>query len=605
MKKSTLLFFILPLLLVAGCRSANNQNSNAAATPNPPFVGEAPAEAYVFEGEPGIYGGQLVLATPSDMKSFNIVTATEVSTTDILWYHVFRCLVDYRNGDATPAYDSGLCSKWEASPDTKQWTFTLRQGVRWSDGAPFTADDVVFTYEAVIGEKESSIRDVFNEGADASGKPLFPAIEKLDDYTVRFTLNLPNAAFLDNIFNLYLVPKHKWETVWRAGKISEAMGLETNPADIVGLGPFRFKERVADQRIVLERNPYFWKVDKKGQRLPYLDRLIFVITKDFNVITAKFEAGELDVMDSIRAEDFAVVKRLESPDIVVEDIGVSTASYWMTFNQNTGVNPKTGKPYLPLWKQKIFRDQKFRQAVSYAINREGLANTVFTGRAVPIYSIITPGDKAWYADEIMKYPHNPELARQLLGEIGLADRNGDGFLEDADGHTVEFAINTNTNNSQRVSTGAFVVKNLQDVGIKASLAPVDFNLITTMMESTYNFDCILLGWRAGVPPGPPNVKNILLSSARNHTHFPAQQTPSTDWEARIDELVKKIDETLDLAERKRLFAEIQRLWSEQMAEINLVAEREGVAYKNRFGNLKPTPLAPRLTWNCEEIYVRK
>lgn len=591
-------------MLFAACGRTTSPPA-VTGTPNPPFEGEPPAEPHIFQGEPGVYGGQMVLASPSDMKSFNVVTATEVSTTDILWYHVFRCLVDYRNGDQTPGYDAGLCARWEASPDARQWTFYLRKGVRWSDGAPFTADDVVFTYNVVIGEKDNSIRDVFNEGAGEEDKPIFPDLQKLDDYTVRFTLHQPNSAFLDNVFNLYLIPKHKWEQTWRAGKLSEAMGLDTDPKDIVGLGPFRIKERVADQRVVLERNPYFWKVDKKGQRLPYLDRLVFVITPNFNTITAKFEAGELDVMDRIRAEDFALIKRMENPEVVVQDIGVSTNTYFMALNQNPDTNPRTGKPYLAPWKQKLFREQKFRQALSYAINREGLANTVFTGRAVPLYSIVTPGDRAWYADDIQKYPYDKERARQLLAEVGLKDTNGDGFLEDAEGHTVEFTINTNTNNSQRVSSAAFVAQNLREIGVKATSVPIDFNTLVTMMESTFNFDCILLGWRSGVPPGPPNVKNIILSSARNHTHYPAQKTPSTPWEARLDELMMKIDVTLDLAERRRLFAEVQRIWSEQLPEINLVAELEGVAYKNRFGNIFPTPFAPRVTWNAEEIYVKR
>ena len=602
MKSIAVTLFLLSLLFGASCKSGR---PTTAGTPNPPFAGEAPEEAYVFQGEPGVYGGQLVLGAPNDMKSFNIVTATEVSTTDILWYHVFRCLVDYRNGDPTPDYDDGLCSKWEATPDARQWIFTLRKGVRWSDGEPFTADDVLFTYATICDEKvDSSVRDVFNEGTDEHDKPVYPDLQKLDDYTVRFTLHQPNAAFLDNIFNLYLIPKHKWEQTWREGKLNEAMALDTDPKEIVGLGPFRIKERVADQRIVLERNPYFWKVDKKGQRLPYLDRIIFVITPNFSTMTAKFEAGETDAIDRIRAEDFALVKRMESPEVRVQDIGVSTNTYWLTFNQNTGVNPKTGKPFLEPWKQKLFRNQKFRQAVSYAIDREGLANTVFTGRAVPIYSIITPGDKAWYADNIQKYPYNAELAKQMLAETGLRDANGDGFLEDAEGHTVDIRILTNSNNSQRVSTAAFVARNLQAIGIKATSTPIDFNTLVEIMESTFNYDAMVLGWRSGVPPGPPNVKNIILSSAQNHTHFPNQKTPSTDWEARLDELVKKIDETLDLAERKRLFAEVQGIWSEQMAEINLVAELEGIAYKNKFGNIMPTPLAPRLTWNAEEIYIK-
>lgn len=609
MKKFILFFLIAAITMASSCGPPIPPNTG---NPDPPFQGEVPQDAYRFEGEPGIYGGQLVMAQPNDMQKFNVITADDVASLDVLWYHVFRCLVDYRNGGDNPDYDLGLCTKWEVTPDAKEWTFYLRKGVRWSDGQPFNADDVVFSYDVVRDQihegnnrVQTPIADIFNEGKDASGKTLYPELQKLDDYTVKFKLHQPNGAFLDNVFNLWLIPKHKWEQVWRDGKFNEAMGITEDPGNVVGLGPYRIKERTAGQRIVLERNPYFWKVDKTGQRLPYLDRIIFIITKDFNTITAKFEAGEIDVMDRVRAEEFSHIKRMESPDVKVEDIGVSLDTYWLTLNQNTGVNPKTGKPFIEVWKQKLYRDQKFRQAISYAIDREGLANTVFAGRAVPLYSITTPGDKAWYSDDVMKYPYNKDLARQMLAELGLKDSNGDGFLEDGEGHTVEIVLNPNAGNSQRVSTAAFLVKNLQDVGIKCTSNPLDFSLISQMLSATFNFDAIVLGWRSGVPPGPANVKNTLLSSGQNHAFFPQQKAPSTEWEARLDELVKKIDETADQAQRKQMFAEVQRIWSEQMAEINLVSERVAIAYKNKFGNASPTPLPPRFTWNSEELYIKR
>ncbi|MEW6127119.1 MAG: ABC transporter substrate-binding protein [Acidobacteriota bacterium] len=606
MKKSLYTILIALLIFAASCASCSPKPPKSTNAPNPPFEGETPQEAYQFPGETGTYGGQLVMASPDDMQKFNIVTADDVPSTFVLWYHVFRCLVDYRNGANPPDYDPGVCTKYEASPDAKEWTFYIRKGVRWSDGQPFTADDVLFTYEVIKDERvQTPIRDIFTEGKDASGKATYPELQKIDDHTVRFKLTKSNGAFLDSIFNLWLIPKHKWEQAWREGKFNDAMKISDDPKDVVGLGPFRIKEYTSGQRVVLERNPYFWKVDKQGQRLPYLDRIIFVIAKDFNALTAKFQAGEIDVMDRVRAAEFTLVQKMESPEVKVEDIGISLNPNWITLNQNTGTNPKTGKPYVEAWKLKLYRNQKFRQALSFAIDREGLANTVFAGRAVPIYSIITPGDKTWYSDDIMKYPYNKDLAKQLLAELGLKDTNGDGFLEDGEGHTVGINITTNASNSQRVSTAAFIVKNFQDVGIKAISNPSDMKVIREALSSTFMFDAIVLGWSTGVPPGPPNVKNTLLSSAQNHSFFPLQKSPSTEWEARIDELIEKIDETADQTERKRLFAEAQRIWSEQMAEINTVAEKVGIAYKNKFGNVLPSPLDPKFSWNSEELYIKK
>ncbi|HZM88491.1 MAG TPA: ABC transporter substrate-binding protein [Blastocatellia bacterium] len=592
------------MIVAAGCRGS--APGGVTGTPNPPFLGEPPQDVYTYTGEPGIYGGALVLSTPDDPKTFNIILASDTATADVLWYNVYRCPVDYRNGGDPPDFDPGLCTKWEATPDAKTWTFYLRRGVRWSDGEPFNADDLIFTYNVLVDKNvKSPAREVFIEGRDESGEAILPELEKIDDYTVRFKLHNPNASFLDVIYNLWLIPKHKWEQTWKTGQFTSAMTLPEDPSNIVGLGPFRLKEYVSGQRVVLERNPHFWKVDSRGQRLPYLDRMVFVIAKDFNTVQSKFQAGEIDVMPRVRPQDYALVKRMESPEIKVEDVGTTLDSNWLVLNQNTGNNPKTQKPFVERWKQRLFRDQKFRQAVSYAINREALANTVFSARAVPIYSFVTPGDKLWFSDDIMKYPYDPARSKQLFAEVGLKDANGDGFLEDSEGHTVEISLLTNASNNQRVETASFVAKNLQEVGIKATSVPIVLGTLVDKMQTTFDFDGLVLGWQSNPPPGPSGTKNIVLSSGLQHACFASQQKPSTEWEARADQLMQQAETATDQAERYRFFAQIQRIWSEYLPEINLVAAIEAVAYKTKFRNLHPSVMPPRATWNCEEIYIKQ
>lgn len=604
MKKIAVAAVIAATVAIAACNPSGP--ASPSGIPNPPFLGEPPQDAYIYQGEPGVYGGTMVLELSNELRTLNIARATDNISTYLLWYHVYRCLVDYRNGDDPPAYEAGVCTRWETSADAKEWTFYLRRGVRWSDGAPFTADDVLFTYELVRDNNiDSAVRDTFKEGRDADGKTIYPDLEKIDDHTVRFRLHTANLSFLDAIFNLYLLPKHKWEAAWRAGTFNETMKTSDDPKDAPSLGPFRIVEYVTGQRVVLERNPYFWKVDKKGQRLPYLDRLIFIIARDSNTVQAKFQAGELDVMSRVRAEDFALIKRMESAEVKVDDIGVSLDTQWIVLNQNTGRNPNTGKPFVDPWKLRLFRDQKFRQAISYAINREGLVNTVYTGRATPIYSFVSPADKNWYTDDVMKYPHQPELAKAMLAELGLKDTNGDGYLEDGEGHAIAITIITNADNSQRTKTAAFIGANLQAVGIKAVSTPVSLNTVIDVTQSSFHFDAVVLGWGSGIPPSPNNSKNILLSSGLNHICFPAQRHPSSEWEARVDKLVQEFEASADDAERKRQAHEIQRIWSEQLPEINLVCQYEAIAYKNKFGNLRPSPMAPRVTWNAEEIYVKQ
>ena len=597
---------VVMMALIAGAGCKNTSTSTSSGTPTPPFQGEIPQDVYKYTGEPGIYGGTIVLSVPDDPKTFNIILASDTASADVLWYNIFRCPVDYRNGDDPPDFDPGLCTKWEASPDAKTWTFYLRRGVRWSDGEPFNADDLVFTYKVMIDKNVlSPAREVFIEGKEENGEPIFPDIEKLDDYTVRFKLHSPNGSFLEAIYNLWLIPKHKWEQPWQTGRFASAMTLTEDLNNVAGLGPYRIKEYVSGQRVVLERNPYFWKVDSKGQRLPYMDRMVFVIARDFNTVQSKFQAGEIDVMPRVRPQDFALVKRMEGPDVKVVDIGVSYDTNWVVLNQNTNINPTTHKPFLEKWKQRLFRDQKFRQACSFAINREALANTVFSARAVPIYSLVTPADKLWFSDDIMKYPYDPGRAKQLLVEVGLKDTNGDGFLEDSEGHTVEIGLLTNSSNNQRVETASFVAKNLQDVGIKATAVPIVLGALIDKMEKTFDFDALILGWQPNPPPGPLGTKNVILSSGLQHACFAGQRQPSTEWEAQADRLMQQIDASADPKERYRLYAQVQRIWSEYLPEINLVAPIEGVAYKSKFANLVPSVLPPRATWNCEEIYVKK
>jgi peptide/nickel transport system substrate-binding protein len=573
--------------------------------PSPPFEGEPPSEPYLYKGEPGLYGGTLVLAQTSDMNTFNIITASGTSSVYILQVHVFRCLVDYRNGDDPPGYDSGLCTRWEMSPDAKQWTFYLRPGVRWSDGHPFTADDVIFTYNVICDAKiDSSLRDPIKEGRDESGQPIYPEIKKLDELTVQFNLNSPNIAFLDVIYNMWLVPKHKWEGAWKSGTFNEAMKLSENPSNLVSLGPFRIKEYVSGQRVVLERNPYFWKVDRKGQRLPYLDRIVFVIAQNFDTITSKFKAGEIDAMWKVRANEYRIVERLAGPDVVVHNTGTSCDQNWLAFNLNNSVNPKTGRPYVASWKQRIFRNRKFRQAVSYAIDRQAIINTVYETRGVPLYSFTTPGDTYWYPGSAKEYPHDPEQARKLLDEIGLTDTDGDGIREDSEGHDVDFSITAFSGNDQRLKTVSVIAASLKEVGLMVKPDPVPFQTVLSRTEVTFDFDAVTSGWQSGTPPGPINVKNILLSSATQHVCFPKQQAPSTEWEAEIDRLVHALDASIDEAERKRIYAEINRIWSEQLPEINLVAEKHAVAYKSKIGNVRPSNLFAHVTWNCEELYVK-
>src|SRR5262245_29377216 len=162
----------------------------------------------------------------------------------------------------------------------------------------------------------------------------------------------------------------------------------------------------------------------------------------------------------------------------------------------------------------------------------------------------------------------------------------------------------NSSNSQRVDSTAFIARNLRDVGIKATPSPIGFGLAIDLIERRFDFDAVVLGWQTNPPSGLTNTKNILLSSGAQHVCFPKQKRPSSEWESRVDQLTYSLESKPE-AERQKMYAEIQRIWSEELPEINLVAAREAVAYRNKFGNLLPSSLPPRVTWNSEEIYQKR
>ncbi|HVF90595.1 MAG TPA: ABC transporter substrate-binding protein [Blastocatellia bacterium] len=592
---------LIAMCLLAACTACSSPPppGGPRGTPTPPFEGEVPEDVYLNEGEPGVYGGTLVMAVAANPKSFNPVTESDTNTAWVINGPLYRGLVDYDNYEQKDI--PALAKSWEASPDGLTWIFNLRKGVKWSDGVPFTADDVMFTYQVTFDNKEEAAAASSFTQSDGS----YPEVEKVDDYTVRFKLKEPNAIFIAASNSVYIIPKHKLEADYKAGKFRQTLSVSTDPKDVVSVGPYRLSSFTADQRVVLERNPYFWKIDSKRQRLPYIDRVIFQIVPDFNTASLKFQNGETDMITSISPDAVDLLKQGEAAgDYTISDLGPSMNLNNLTFNQDTGKN-KQGKPYVDPVKLKWFRDVKFRQAVSYALDREGMVRTAFQGRGIPVYGFDSPANKVWYSDSIMKYPYNPEKAREMLREIGIFDRDGDGIAEDSEGNPVRFSLHTNGNRPYRVNIGTLIKDNLSKVGLDVNFQPLDANVVVDKLNTTRDFDAINLGWQSSFPPDPILSKNALLPSGRNYYAFPGQKTPSTDWEKRLEEKVNLTSRTMDLAERQKHYWDAMRIWTEYLPEIELAVPNYYAGAKNRFGNLKPSPLANYTYWNIEELFFTK
>jgi peptide/nickel transport system substrate-binding protein len=586
--------FAVAIFCFSGCGKKTATLEKSAASyplPEPPLVSDC---------EPGILGGRLVVSEYGDPKTFNPVAGADDAGSETIYRHLFAGLLGF--DEISQQVEPGLAESWTNAADNKTWTFKLRKNLRWSDGEPLTADDVVFTWNDVIynPEIDNAMRDIFIVG----GKKF--AVTKVDDLTVQVVTPEIYAPFLQGFgAGVPILPKHVLAKTVANKTFSSAYSANWKPEDIIVSGPFRIKEAKPAQYILLERNPYYCEVDKKGQRLPYFDNMIYTVVPDFNAMSLRFLSGESDVDDFIFPYEYDHFKTESAKgkfNLLEPGIGLETAFIW--FNENTNLNTKTGQPLVDPKKLKWFRNTKFRQACAYAIDREAIIKSVYSGRGIPNYGFVTPGNKIWYNPNTPKYPHDLVRARALLKEIGIEDRDGDGFVEDADGNKIEFVLNTNVGNGAREKSAVLIASDLKKLGFNVIFQPIEFNTLLGKIDDTHDYDCILLS--LGGQADPSSAMNVVKSDAFTHQWFPRQKTPSTDWEARLDYLMDAQMKTLDYAERKKDFDEVQEILAEQVPMIYTVTPFYYAAVRSDIGNVRATPLNYfRATWNAEELYFKK
>ncbi len=329
-----------------------------------------------------------------------------------------------------------------------------------------------------------------------------------------------------------------------------------------------------------------------------------MIVPDFNTSMLKLLAGEVDIYDTMTADQYDRIKRDEDKGgFEVLDLGPSLSVNYLTFNLNDGKN-KEDKPYVDPVKHAVFEDVRFRRAMSHAIDREGMVKTALLGRGVPVYCFTGPGNKTWHVD-CPKFTYDPAKSKALLDEMGMKDLDGDGYRETAQGKPFSFVMSTNVENAVRIAAGNIMKKDFEAVGIKASLKPVPFNALITSTNATYDFDAIILGWASGVPPDPAMSKNILLSSGRTHMWHPKQEATKRQWEKDMDALVAKVNGLMEFDARKKAYTEVMNIMGEQQAQIFTFNANTFVAGKDRVGNFKPTVIRPYGYTNLVEMFIKK
>ncbi|HKQ37860.1 MAG TPA: ABC transporter substrate-binding protein [Verrucomicrobiae bacterium] len=555
--------------------------------------------AFCSCGKKSAESNRLVLVNFADPKTFNPITAAETSSRDII-YMLFSGLTT--KDQVTQEVKPALAESWSVEGDQKTWTFKLRKNLQWSDGKPLTADDVIFTFNDVVYNPAIPNTTVDTVRVD---KKNFE-VSKVDDLTIKVVTPDIYAPFLEYFGDVHILPKHILEKTIANKSFESAYGVNTPPAELIGAGPFKLKQYKPGQFTLVERNPYYWQVDAKGKRLPYFDAVVMSIVPDQNAMSLRFMKGEADLIEFVRPEEADAFKQAgDRGQFRFMDLGFASQIDLIIFNQNTNKNPTTGKPYVNPAKVTWFRNTKFRQAISYAIDRPSIVRSTINGHGQPQYGFITPSNQKWINTNVAQYPYNPEKARQLLAEIGIKDRNNDGVLEDAEGNTIEFEMNTNSGNSRREKGSVIVQEDLKRLGIKVNFRPQDFNTIAHRLDTDFDFECIYLGL-ASESVDPAESLNVLRSEGFLHQWFPRQKSASTEWEARMDAAMNGQLKTLNFAERKKYFDEVQAIFAEQQPMMPTVTMKAYAAARNDLANLRPTAYHHnRLIWNLPELYFKK
>jgi peptide/nickel transport system substrate-binding protein len=545
----------------------------------------------VADGAPGHAGGRLVVALRSEPKTLNPVLAVDEPSRDVI-----RCLtadlIHINRGSLKT--EPSLAKSWSVSRDGRQYTLHLRRGLRFSDGEAFNADDVIFSFQVYLDEKiNSSQRDLLVVG----GKPI--VVVKLDAYTVRFELAQPYAAAERLFDGVAILPRHLVESSYRSGSFFQSWSLSMPPNQFAGLGPFRLKEYVPGQRVVLERNPYYWKADRAGNQLPYLNEVVFLFVASEDAQVIRFQSGDTDVLSRFGAENFAVLQKQQSEKgYHLDDLGPGLEYNFLFFNLND-LAPK-GLPEIAK-KQAWFQDLRFRQAVSAAIDRDGIVRLVYSGRATPIWDQVTPGNKLWLDDKIPRPVRSLEHARQLLQSAGFSWKNG--ALADTHGNLVEFSILTSSSNAQRMKMATIIQDDLSQLGMTVQVVPLEFHAMVDRLQNSYNYEAAVMGLVSG-DADPTSEMNVWLSSGETHLWHPNQDKPATPWESEMDQLMQEQLVTLDYAKRKRLYDRVQEIVAEDLPVICLVSPNILVGAANRVGNFRPAILVPYTLWNVEQLYVQ-
>lgn len=533
-----------------------------------------------LNGTIGRYGGTMTIVGGSEgPKTYNPHRARETSSTDVT-DRIFEGLVVLHRD--TGLVMPQLARDYRISEDGTEIIFQLRRGVQWHDGVEFTADDVIFTFDVVY---DTSVGSNSRSGLLIDGRPM--QYEKIDNYTVKFTLPRPHAPIMFSI-GTPIVPEHLLGEAFRAGCYHEMWGLESELSQIVGTGAWRVSSYRSDQELVLVRNDNYYEFDTAGNQLPYLSRVIFRYYTSIDTSTDAFFNGEFD---------YAVIPANQYPlyldrqpvggwDII--EAGPNPGTSFIVLNQN----PR----HLPEPKLSWFTDVKFRQAVAHAIDKQTILDVAMDGRGHILDSPINIRNTFFLKPDLKTYEYDLEMAHEKLEAAGYI-LSADDIRRDSKGNPMEFDLITNVGVPIRQVAAQLFQEDMSALGIKVNFELIDFSVVVERITSTFDWDAIIIGLTGTFDPN--GGSNVWLSSGNLHMWHPLQESPHTDWEAKIDEVWRTAQRAVEPEVRQHYYYEFQDIVAEQVPLFYTVTSKNMVAIRDHLRNATPDLLAGSVVsaWN--------
>ncbi len=588
--KKTGLFILALLFIVFSCKrypemtleeieafKAGSAQGILSKTIDKPYKGE--------EWKTGKTGGVWNTTLSGDPKSFNLLIAEGDGVTSGILSYLTDSLVDYNlvKKEWTPRL-----ADFKIVTDEKNGTldvvYTLRDDLYWSyynnlePAVKITSDDVVFWYNEIYGDREcasSAYNSRFMTMSDGSEKEI--TIEKIDERSFVFhfprIIAEPLLATNMNFGPAFIYKKAKESGGVKA--VKQLFTVDVNPRTIPSCGRYFLVQYVPGQRLVYERNESFWEKDEENKSIVYPDKMICQIVGDQNTSYLLFKQGRIESYSPLPEQLEDVVNNADNSGSqgysVFSSAGNLDASFW-TFNQN----PKNKDKKYYKW----FTTKEFRQAMSCLLNRERIIKQTYRGLGEPKYSFFNSANRFYNEDIILQYRFSHAHAQKLLESAGFVKKD-DGFLYDKDGVKVEFDLTVASSNNIYSDIAQIITDECKKEGITINVRQTDFQRLVEQLMSSYDWQTLLIGLSGG-SLFPTQGSNVWLSGGNLHMWNPLQQTPATDWEARVDWLYNEASCIVDAQKAKPYWDEYQQIILEQCPVIYLVRGRSFYALNNRW-----------------------